>query len=279
MFIYQIYVQRHVLCFFVLRYFVTVFRCGSTVRPWGLRFGSRSPYPDLQVKLPEAFQQLGSRIPATEHRAMKLSQLQSLGSLLHSILEAVDLDRNGSKICFEPTSERKQEVALDMYAIDAHCVKPFTLAFRCSFVELLALGKQTPRCFVSHYWGSLISKETLDPGPLNPRLHSSTPRPRLCDPTGRIPSPEASMPPSLPPPQTLRQPLRADAAADRLSCQIPRLDRRSMWLPQGLSGSGRVGSLGGGSGAGYWICTFANNQHELGELSGGLEAQSRKQSV
>lgn len=86
---------------------------------------------------------------------------------------------------------------MNLYVINDCMVVPFTLRFRCSFVELVAEGPQLPRWFVSHWWGTPF-------------------------------------------------------------CQTVSL----------LAFHGEQRQLSEASP--YWICTFANNQHDLSSLSGTL---------
>ena len=46
------------------------------------------------------------------------------------------------------------EEEVNLYTICKALVKPLTLRFRCSFVELVAAGPQEPLWFVSHWWGT-----------------------------------------------------------------------------------------------------------------------------
>merc|ERR1719456_353991 len=82
--------------------------------------------------------------------------------------------------------------------MDPNFVRPLTEPFQCSFVELVAFEAQTPRWFVSHFWGTPFCQT------VNLLTFHSAQR-------GLLPT------------------------------------------------------------APYWICTFANNQHDLSELGTSLQ--------
>merc|ERR1719456_1384325 len=86
-----------------------------------------------------------------------------------------------------------------MYHLDPNFVRPLTIQYSCSFVELVPAKAQTPVWFVSHFWGTPFA-------------------------------------------QTLA--LLAFHAAQRA-------------LPPKTTP--------------YWLCTFANNQHDLSELGTSLQ--------
>mmetsp|Transcript_89191 Transcript_89191/g.170916 ORF Transcript_89191/g.170916 Transcript_89191/m.170916 type:complete len:650 (-) Transcript_89191:82-2031(-) len=168
-------------------------------RPGNEKRRSQSPAPAEEedqviswakrVPVPAIYRSRGSTIPETELRAITLGQISDLAALIQQVLaKAVIEDRFVGRVGWNN---------VNMYHIDPNFVKPLTLDFRCSFVELVASGPQPPRWFVSHWWGTAFH-------------------------------------------QTVAL-LNFHASQRSLSMETP-----------------------------YWICTFANNQHDLSALSGSL---------
>eukprot|EP00931_Biecheleriopsis_adriatica_P060368 TRINITY_DN36250_c0_g1_i1.p1 TRINITY_DN36250_c0_g1~~TRINITY_DN36250_c0_g1_i1.p1 ORF type:complete len:438 (-),score=97.43 TRINITY_DN36250_c0_g1_i1:150-1463(-) len=143
-----------------------------------------------RILVPRVYWERGAKIARTEHRAIRLLQLNGLAALVLKVFTEQDIEDKFSK-----------EVAtwdtVNLYLINEHVVLPLTDRFKCSLVDLVAEGEQRPRWFVSHWWGTPF-KETI----------------------------------AL---------LNWHAKCRELSVY-----------------------------ATYWICTFANNQHQLDELGAGL---------
>ncbi|CAE7427396.1 unnamed protein product, partial [Symbiodinium natans] len=138
---------------------------------------------------PRTYLERGAEIAATEERAITLKQLQELAGHVQEV--------SSGKYLSDSRGKAVDWTTVNLYVISDCIVLPFTLRFRCSFVELVAEGPQLPRWFVSHWWGTPF-------------------------------------------------------------CQTVSL----------LSFHGVQRQLPDASA--YWICTFANNQHDLSSLSGTL---------
>eukprot|EP00931_Biecheleriopsis_adriatica_P115298 TRINITY_DN91107_c0_g1_i1.p1 TRINITY_DN91107_c0_g1~~TRINITY_DN91107_c0_g1_i1.p1 ORF type:complete len:633 (+),score=109.58 TRINITY_DN91107_c0_g1_i1:81-1979(+) len=144
-----------------------------------------------EVGVPRRYLRFGGRIALTEQRGIVLLQLRSLADLVEEVVTKVALMNpvTGQQITWD---------SANLYDVNDHFVKPLTLRFRCSFVELIAtVGPQRPTWFVSHWWGTEV--------------------------------------------------------------------RRTLVLLDFHAKQRDVGS-----GSAYWICTFANNQHDLSELGSSL---------
>ncbi|CAJ1377812.1 unnamed protein product [Effrenium voratum] len=143
-----------------------------------------------KLGVPKSYESLGAEIAGEHRRAITLAQIQELASYVEELaaLQVFDWEE------------------VNLYTICKALVKPLTLRFRCSFVELVAAGPQEPLWFVSHWWGT---------------------------------------------------PFRQTASLIAFHA-----------LERELSPA-----------AAYWICTFANNQHDLSSLSGGLRSTPFVQAI
>ena len=78
-----------------------------------------------------------------------------LGLRLLQVLEVVPMGTwEALNMCLSPILLAKSL----RYTISEAFLKPLTLRFRCSFVELVANEKQPPRWFVSHWWGTPLQQ-------------------------------------------------------------------------------------------------------------------------
>ncbi|CAK9077616.1 unnamed protein product [Durusdinium trenchii] len=142
-----------------------------------------------KLGVPKSFEQRSSEIADCAERGVLLEDLQDLAVYAEEVSEASYLtNHKGSAVAWP---------AVNLYVINDHFVKPFTLPFKCSWVELVSAGPQPPTWFVSHWWGTPFFQTV-----------------------------------SLLEFHTQQRLLEKDAP--------------------------------------YWICTFANNQHDLSGLSGQL---------
>ena len=53
-------------------------------------------------------------------------------------------------------SEEARKAQLTLYDADKFVIRPFTVRRQCAFVEMVARGAQSPRWFVSHWWGESV---------------------------------------------------------------------------------------------------------------------------
>ena len=99
--------------------------------------------------------ELKTHIAATEHRGITLRQLKDLEAFI---------DRHADKDGFLPgwldrDSKTCHKDTINLYDVVKYVVKPATEAQKCSYVELVApqgTTVQTPRWFVSHWWGEPV---------------------------------------------------------------------------------------------------------------------------
>lgn len=142
------------------------------------------------ISVPKHYWARGAEITKTEHRAIKLSQLNELAALVHQVFTKEEyLDHFSEKVITWDT--------VNLYHINEHQVLPLTYRFQSSFVDLIADDEQKPVWFISHWWGTPF-KET-----------------------------------------------------------VALMNWHARCRKLGITTT-------------YWICTFAINQHQLGELSGNL---------
>ena len=105
-------------------------------------------YHEAEVKLGKTCR--GCTIGDPEHRAIKLAQLRS-------VLEHV------RRRCHNEHWVNTDGVDMDlkdvtMYDTAAYVIKPATKKRQCSFVEVVAKTSQTPKWFVSHWWGQPLQE-------------------------------------------------------------------------------------------------------------------------
>jgi len=141
------------------------------------------------VPVPLKYSERGSTIGEAELRGISLEQINELSRFLQMCLTRANIrDKNDLRVHWNN---------VNLYHIDFHVVKPLTLPYRCSFVELVATVPQPPVWFCSHYWGT---------------------------------------------------PFQQTSALINFHAEQRELAPESS----------------------YWICTFANNQHDLSDLAGSL---------
>jgi len=140
------------------------------------------------------------RMPKTETRGITLKQLTKLADWVRNVVEARQIEDKFRKS--ETFGKRITWKKINLYHICDMWVKPLTSTAKCSYVEVVANGKQHPMWMVSHAWST--------PFACTARMLSHHAETRVMS-TGQEPA-----------------------------------DMR------------------------YWICTFANNQHDLAELESDL---------
>ena len=104
---------------------------------------------------PQASIEDACSLAATEFRGITLTQLRDLWTKIAGLADEdgylQDWKDYGGKMCHKDT--------VNLYDVVDYLVKPETLARKCSYVELVAppgTKAQTPRWFVSHWWGEPV---------------------------------------------------------------------------------------------------------------------------
>ncbi|CAE7390833.1 unnamed protein product [Symbiodinium natans] len=93
----------------------------------------------------------GCSIPDAEDRAITVQQLQELVKHIEAQIKKEVWVAPGA---VKPVKLKAKSV--NLYDVVARLVKPATEARRCSYVELVAVGPQRTRWFVSHWWGEPV---------------------------------------------------------------------------------------------------------------------------
>eukprot|EP00931_Biecheleriopsis_adriatica_P054841 TRINITY_DN32310_c0_g1_i1.p1 TRINITY_DN32310_c0_g1~~TRINITY_DN32310_c0_g1_i1.p1 ORF type:complete len:1005 (-),score=233.26 TRINITY_DN32310_c0_g1_i1:183-3197(-) len=102
------------------------------------------------VPVPSRYKRGAVRVAETHRRAITLTQLNELGELVETVLQAVDVqDPNPNT-----NLGRITPANVNLYHINDLFVMPLTKAEVCSFTEILMDGPQDPAWFVSHWWGT-----------------------------------------------------------------------------------------------------------------------------
>lgn len=115
---------------------------GSRFVPTPRSVGAQGSMPDFE----ELAQGAGFTIPLTEERGITLLQL---GAMLAFFEEKFC----GPTAWHNRKGEKLDVTVANLYDIVELIVKPATQRKQCSYVELVALGPQVPKWFVSHWWG------------------------------------------------------------------------------------------------------------------------------
>ena len=102
------------------------------------------------VSVPDRYTQCGATLESTHLRAISIQQLEELGELIDDVLSSSGAEYTDSSFTKLPVTRDN----INMYHITEFFVKPLTAEAQCSFVELIASDKQTPKWFVSHWWGT-----------------------------------------------------------------------------------------------------------------------------
>ena len=104
---------------------------------------------------PQASIEDACSLAATEFRGITLTQLRDLWTKIAGLADEdgylQDWKGYDGKVCHKDT--------VNLYDVVDYLVKPETLARKCSYVELVAppgTKAQTPRWFVSHWWGEPV---------------------------------------------------------------------------------------------------------------------------
>ena len=106
---------------------------------------------------------IGFEIPRTELRALSLDQLHKVVAHIHCRFEAGE---NWAVTRFKHTNgeEVVSEVDLccaddvNLYDLDKHVIRPWTLESQWSFVETMGTSEQPPDFFVSQAWSEAVTK-------------------------------------------------------------------------------------------------------------------------
>lgn len=126
-----------------------------------------------QARTPRRYSKRQCEVQRAEFRAMALLSLNELYEFATEELAALHLfDSNPRSSTHQ---KRVTTDLLNMYHLCDFFVKPLTLRFRCSFMEISAGSKQTPLHFVSHAWSTAL-RDTLSMLNYDAQCHKLTPK-------------------------------------------------------------------------------------------------------
>ena len=154
-----------------------------------------------------------SPIPDTERRGMQLQQLLAIIAFIEKHAD----ERGVLPRWVDWNGAANHTDSLNLYDLVKYVVNPATAPYKCSFVELVAppgTTAQTPRWFVSHWWG---------------------------------------------------EPVKDFIKAVEYHA-VQRFAPRGKWEYSDYKRQHEIVGKPADADATYWICAYANNQHDLSEL-------------
>eukprot|EP00440_Ansanella_granifera_P005419 gb/GFBE01005881.1/.p1 GENE.gb/GFBE01005881.1/~~gb/GFBE01005881.1/.p1 ORF type:complete len:702 (+),score=170.27 gb/GFBE01005881.1/:1-2106(+) len=106
----------------------------------------------VKVAVPKAYRERACTIPQAERRGITVRQVEDVASMVKEVVQKARIMDDARRVTPD---------TCNMYHVSEQFVKPLTLRFRCSLVELVAAGPQAPKWFVSHWWGIPICQTVM----------------------------------------------------------------------------------------------------------------------